>query len=37
MQGGGVGNMNALNFGANKDPYQKIGRSLIDAGMEPKG
>jgi hypothetical protein len=37
MQGGGVGNMDALEFGANRDPYQKIGRSLIDAGMEPKG
>jgi hypothetical protein len=37
MAGGAVGNMNALNFGANKDPYQKIGKSLIDAGMEPRG
>ena len=37
MAGGAVGNMNALSFGANRDPYQKIGKSLIDAGMEPRG
>jgi hypothetical protein len=34
MMGGGVGNFNDLQFGANKDPYQRIGRSLYEAGIK---
>lgn len=34
MMGSPLGNMNGLNFGASKDPYQKIGKSLLEAGMK---
>jgi hypothetical protein len=34
MMGGGVGNFNDFQFGANKDPYQRIGKSLYEAGIK---
>ena len=34
MLGGGVGNFNQFEFGSNKDPYQKIAKSLYEAGIK---
>ena len=34
MLGGGVGNFNDFQFGANKNPYQKIEKSLYEAGIK---
>jgi len=36
MAGGGQG-LPALDFSGQKNPYQKVGKSLIDAGLEPRG